>query len=80
MQSIVGTWKLIAAAARDRNGNPVPDPYGGRPMGRVMFTADGRMMAVTCDGRADLPPGDEARVQLVYRHLHVRWLAPCHAG
>jgi len=57
MQSIVGTWKLIAAAARDRNGNPVPDPYGGRPMGRVMFTADGRMMAVTCDGRADLPPG-----------------------
>ena len=57
MQSIVGTWKLIAAAARDRNGNPVPDPYGGKPMGRVMFTADGRMMAVTCDGRADLPPG-----------------------
>ena len=38
MQSIVGTWKLAAAAARDRDGNPVPDPYGGKPMGRVMFT------------------------------------------
>jgi hypothetical protein len=57
MRSIVGTWKLAAAAARDRNGNKVPDPYGGKPMGRVVFTAEGRMMAVTCDGRSDLPPG-----------------------
>lgn len=54
MRSIVGTWKLVAAAARDRDGNTLPDPYGGKPMGRVVFTADGRMMAVTCDGRPDL--------------------------
>jgi hypothetical protein len=26
-------------------------------MGRVVFTADRRMMAVLCDGRPDLPPG-----------------------
>ena len=26
-------------------------------MGRVMFTADGRMMSVVCDGRAELPSG-----------------------
>ena len=57
MPSIVGTWRLVAAAARDRNGNPLPVPYGGRGMGRVAFTADGRMMAVTCDGRPELPPG-----------------------
>jgi hypothetical protein len=55
--SIVGTWKLVKAAARDRNRNPLPDPYGGKPLGRVMFNADGRMMAVTCDGRSDLPAG-----------------------
>ena len=55
--SIVGTWKLVAVAARDRNGNELPAPYGGTPMGRVMFSAEGRMMAVTCDGRTDLPPG-----------------------
>jgi hypothetical protein len=55
--SIVGTWKLVAAAARDRSGNPLPTPYGGRGMGRVMFNADGRMMAVTCDGRPELPAG-----------------------
>jgi hypothetical protein len=55
--SIVGTWKLVGAAARDRNGNPLPDPYGGKPLGRAMFSADGRMMAVTCDGRRELPQG-----------------------
>src|SRR5947207_11423050 len=57
MRSIVGTWKLVAAAARDRNGNPLPAPYGGKGMGRVIFNAEGRMMAVTCDGRKELPSG-----------------------
>ena len=57
MPSIVGTWKLVAAAARDRRGNPLPAPYGGKGMGRVMFNADGRMMAVTCDGRPELSAG-----------------------
>jgi hypothetical protein len=57
VRSIIGTWKLVAAAARDRNGNKLPDPYAGKPLGRVMFNADGRMMAVTCDGRPELPAG-----------------------
>ena len=57
MRSIVGTWKLVAAAARDRDGKPLPAPYGGKPLGRVMFNVDGRMMAVTCDGRPALPKG-----------------------
>jgi hypothetical protein len=57
VQSIVGTWKLVAAAARDHDGNPLPPPYGGQGMGRAVFTAAGRMMAVVCDGRAVLPPG-----------------------
>ena len=59
MQSIVGTWKLVAAASRDASGKPLPVPYGGKGMGRVMFNAEGRMMAVTCDGRPQLPPGTE---------------------
>ena len=57
MRSIVGTWKLVAAAARDRNGKPLPAPYAGKGMGRVVFNAEGRMMAVNCDGRPVLPPG-----------------------
>jgi hypothetical protein len=57
MPSIVGTWKLVGSSAKDKDGKPMPDPYGGKPMGRVTFTADGRMMAVTCDGRTELPAG-----------------------
>jgi Lipocalin-like domain len=59
MPSIVGTWRMVAATAKDRNDQPLPAPYGGKGMGRVAFTAEGRMMAVTCDGRPELPPGTE---------------------
>lgn len=61
MQSIVGTWKLVAAAARDRDRNKLPEPYGGGGMGRVAFSAAGRMMAVVCDARLTLPGGVERR-------------------
>jgi hypothetical protein len=57
MPSIVGTWRLVKAESHDANGKPLPAPYGGQGLGRVMFNADGRMMAVVCDGRAELPPG-----------------------
>src|SRR5260370_37131280 len=55
--SIVGTWKLVAAVARDRSGNPLPAPYGGKGMGRLTLNADGRMMAGTLDGPPGLPAG-----------------------
>src|SRR3954467_8863057 len=57
MPSIVGTWKLLHATARDAAGAARPSPYGGTALGRVTFTADGRMMSVVCDGRKELPAG-----------------------
>lgn len=57
MRSIVGTWRLVAAAAHDQNGQPLPAPYGGNGMGRITFSASGRMMSVVCDGSPELPPG-----------------------
>lgn len=57
MPSIVGTWKLVRATARDASGKELPSPYGPKAMGRVIFTADGRMMSVICDGRPRLPAG-----------------------
>lgn len=53
MTSIVGTWRLVHAEAFDANGKPQPAPYGGAPIGRVMFTSSGRMMAMTGDGRQE---------------------------
>ena len=58
MASIVGTWKLVRATARDGNGAPLPEPYGGKGIGRVTFTSDGRMQSVVCDGRREIPPGE----------------------
>jgi hypothetical protein len=57
MRSIVGTWRLVAAVARDEYGHPLPPPYGAKGMSRVAFGADGRMMSVVCDGRPELPSG-----------------------
>jgi len=57
MTSVTGTWRLVRAVARDGNGNELPVPYGGHATGRVMLGADGRMMAVTCDGRPEIPEG-----------------------
>lgn len=54
---IVGTWKMVDATARDPGGKPMPKPYGPKGMGLVTFNADGRMMAVLCDGRPSLPDG-----------------------
>lgn len=55
MRAIIGTWKLVSATARNASGTALPAPYGGKRMGRLTFTAEGRMMSVVCDGRAELP-------------------------
>jgi len=57
MKSIVGTWRLLRAEAFDAHGRPQPAPLGGVPVGRVMFTSSGRMMAMTGDGRREVLAG-----------------------
>ena len=51
---IVGIWQLKGTLGRDDAGKLLPEPYGPLAMGLVTFQADGRMMAVLCDGRATL--------------------------
>jgi hypothetical protein len=57
MRDITGTWRLVAASACDPAGGALPPPFGPQAMGRVVLNADGRMMAVLCDGRRELPAG-----------------------
>jgi hypothetical protein len=57
MTSVIGTWRLVRAVSRDGNGNELPPPYGGHGMGRVALGADGRMVAVICDARPEIPGG-----------------------
>jgi len=57
MSGLTGTWRLVRATSVAADGTVMPPPYGGAGMGRVVLGADGRMMAVLCDGRASLPAG-----------------------
>lgn len=57
MSGLTGTWRLVRATSAAADGTVMPPPYGGEGMGRVVLGADGRMMAVLCDGRATLPAG-----------------------
>jgi hypothetical protein len=50
---------MVRATARSADGTELPPPYGGHGMGRVVLDANGRMMAVLCDGRKALPPGEK---------------------
>ncbi|MBM3489402.1 MAG: lipocalin-like domain-containing protein [Alphaproteobacteria bacterium] len=59
MSGVVGVWRLVKASATGPNGEALPPPYGGQPTGSLTLTAEGRMLAVTCDGRRDLPAGSE---------------------
>ncbi len=55
---IVGTWVLVRGEVSNDAGESLSGPYGGeKAMGLVRFNADGRMMAVLCDGRPSLPVG-----------------------
>jgi hypothetical protein len=53
----IGTWRMVRGWARQMNGAPRPAPYGPNGMGLLTLSANGRMMAVLCDGRATLPDG-----------------------
>jgi hypothetical protein len=56
---LLGTWRLVRATAVAADGGELPAPYGPAPMGRLVLNADGRMMAVLCDGRPILPAGEK---------------------
>ena len=52
MKDLVGTWRLVRTTAWAEDGSERPAPYGGGTgMGVVVLNADGRMIAVLCDGR-----------------------------
>ena len=59
MQSVFGTWRLVRVVTTGPDGEPLPPGFGGaKAMGRVVLGADGRMMAMTADGRTSIPEGE----------------------
>jgi hypothetical protein len=62
---IVGIWRMVGTKGADDSGKVLPPPYGPKAMGLVTFQPDGRMMAVLCDGRSEMP-GSEPRPFMSY--------------
>lgn len=59
MPDIIGTWRLVAASSLDPQGRPLPQPHGPQAIGRIVFTADKRIMVAVTDGRPELPAGSK---------------------
>lgn len=57
MDPLIGIWRLVESKAWDEAGNSLPPPYGQCPIGQIVFTAEGRMLAALCNG--DVDSGDE---------------------
>ena len=56
-ERLFGFWRLVGSRALDSAGRRLADPWGPAPLGSLTLTPEGRMIAVLCDGRRDLPAG-----------------------
>lgn len=56
---VVGVWRLVGGSITDEDGTRLGRPYGPEGAGLLSLSADGRMMAVLVDGRAEVPAGEE---------------------
>lgn len=59
MKDLTGTWRCIRVVSKDQDGKPLPPPYDGQGIGRIVFTPDGRMAVMMIDGRKDIPAGQK---------------------
>lgn len=74
---LVGVWTLEATYAEDDDGNQSP-ALGDNPIGRIMYTADGYMAAMTGYGDRRLPAagasdGEKAAAFDSYMTYSGRW-------
>jgi Lipocalin-like domain len=70
-EDVVGTWRLISATAVDKDLRPMRMPYGPQPTGSLVLTAAGRLLAVLCDGRRELPDGGQRAFAAYSGNFHV---------
>lgn len=59
MAELTGTWRLVRAVSRDGEGTELSQPYDGQGLGRIVFTAGGRMAVMMVDGRKAIPAGEK---------------------
>jgi hypothetical protein len=63
--ALVGVWKLLSYQSEFQDGSPKRPMFGEHPTGYIVFTAEGRMMAVIeAEGRT-APSSDSDRAALL---------------
>jgi hypothetical protein len=61
---LLGSWKLISWVQEFQDGSEPRPEYGKNPIGYIIFTPEGRMMAVLEGEGRKSPKTDEERVKL----------------
>ena len=62
---LVGTWSLVSfEVITESDGAPMETPFGPRPHGRLVFTSNGRMIAVMMARGLRYGPSDAERAAL----------------
>src|ERR1700685_1643502 len=63
--ALVGVWKLLSYQTEFQDGSPKRAMFGEHPMGYIIFTSEGRMMAlIEAEGRK-APSTDADRAALL---------------
>jgi Lipocalin-like domain len=80
---LLGSWKLISWVQEFQDGSEARPEYGKNPIGYILFTPEGRMMAVLEGEGRKSPNTDEERAKLfrsmiaysgMYRLEGDRWI------
>jgi Lipocalin-like domain len=61
---LLGSWKLISWVQEFQDGSEPRPEYGKNPIGYIIFTPEGRMMAILEGEGRKSPKTDEERVKL----------------
>jgi hypothetical protein len=62
--SVVGSWKLVSLVTRDVVTGKTESPLGEHPRGYLIYTPEGRMMALLVHEKRSPPQVDEDRINL----------------
>ena len=62
--NIVGSWNLVSLLTKDVATGSTTSPLGEHPKGRLVYTPQGRMMALLVHERRSSPQIDEDRINL----------------
>ncbi len=54
---ISGAWRLVWTRSIGADGLTGKPPFGPRPLGQLLLTQDGHVLATICDGRPGAAPG-----------------------